>query len=81
MTRFRLFDRTAALRCKVACDQEREITVTYPNGRGLATVTGIVKSVYSDTSRRAKPFWTVTIDESLPDPHAGVRVVPGLGPG
>jgi hypothetical protein len=56
MTKFRTMDRALALRCKLAREEGREITVSYRNGRGIARVTGMVRSVRPNTDRRAKPF-------------------------
>jgi hypothetical protein len=74
MTKFRTMDRALALRCKLAREDGREITVSYRNGRGIARVTGMVRSVRPNTDRRAKPFWDVTMVPHFPvSGHSGER--------
>jgi hypothetical protein len=63
MATIRTLDRTLALRCKRACAECRQITVSYETLGGWNRLTGTVQSVRPLKAQRFKPLWEITIIE------------------
>jgi hypothetical protein len=60
---FQTYDRTLALRCKRARNDEALITVNYETPGGWNRVTGMVRLVRTLKERPFKPFWEITIED------------------
>jgi hypothetical protein len=67
MTTFRTFDRTVALRCKLALGDGSKITVSYEASTGWNQVSGTVHSVLKLNALPFKPCWEITITDSESD--------------
>jgi hypothetical protein len=63
MATIQTFDRTLALRCKRACAEGKNITVSYESSGGWNRLTGVVQSVRPLKTQRFKPVWEITIVE------------------
>lgn len=61
VTLIRTPDRTLALRCKRACAEGKEITVSYETSGGWNRLTGRVESIRPLKARRFKPLWEISI--------------------
>jgi hypothetical protein len=67
MTTFRTFDRTVALRCKLALKDGSKITVSYEASNGWNQVSGTVHSVLKLNVPSFKPCWDITITDPESD--------------
>ena len=61
MTTFQTLDRTLALRCKRALNDENKITVNYETTGGWTRLTGVVRSVRRLNPSPLRVSWEITI--------------------
>jgi len=61
MTTFQTLDRTLALRCKRALNDENKITVNYETKGGWTRLTGVVRSVRRFNPSPLRVSWEITI--------------------
>jgi hypothetical protein len=63
MTTIETLDRALALRCRLALDHGKKITVNYETHGGWNRLTGIVTSVRALRRSAFRPSWEITIIE------------------
>jgi hypothetical protein len=64
MATIQTFDRTLALRCKLARERRQKITVSYETCDGWNRVTGFVSSVRPLKERIFNPSWEIIVIEA-----------------
>jgi hypothetical protein len=60
---FRTLDRALALRCKLARDDGKKMTINYETAGGWNRITGVVRSVRMIKTSPLKPLWEIVVEE------------------